>query len=97
MAASRHTHASCSAFPLVWGSLRLTPNTWKWNYTERKWKKEKNGGGLGTKLELSNFSYVSGSDEEVIKALGFLLAGIIDAFILRKCYIRHISDSLSLY
>ena len=25
MAASRHTHASCNAVPLVWGSLRLAP------------------------------------------------------------------------
>ena len=25
MAASKHTHASCNAVPLVWGSLRLTP------------------------------------------------------------------------
>ena len=29
MAASRHTHASCNAVPLVWGSLRLAPITIK--------------------------------------------------------------------
>ena len=46
-----HTHGSSNAVMLVWGSLRLAPNI-----LNACKPKNKNGGGLGTRLPLTLLS-----------------------------------------